>query len=259
MMENGELYRLHDEPNQRLSSPPPPPTVRIFCDFDGTVIDEDVGDAFFSAFVGPTWEEDNRAYREGRRGARETFERYTSRMMGLTAERIHAWLRTYRVHSSFPPFVHAMQMRKFPVEIVSDGLDAYILPLLAEVGVSVPVIANHLLIREDGTCRVLSPYADETCTVCGTCKRNHIMVSSGEHDTIVLVGDGISDFCAAEIADVVFARSELEKFCRQRNITFRRYFTFDDILSEMEKLCRRRSFPHPRRAALSRASVWRSG
>ena len=73
------------------------------------------------------------------------------------------------------------------------------------------------------------PYTDETCDRCASCKRNHMLTMTGDDDLIVYIGEGYSDQCPAQYADVVFAKDELLKFCRHNNISSFEYRTFADI------------------------------
>ena len=46
---------------------------------------------------------------------------------------------------------------------------------------------------------------------------------------IAFVGDGYSDACATHAADLVFAKKDLEHYCRINNIDFIKYDGFSDV------------------------------
>lgn len=230
--------------------------LRIYCDFDGTIVREDVGDTFFSTFSGPEMWTDNASFMAGDITIDEVFTRYTDRMRGITPEHVDTWSAQFSVEPGFVDFVHWCAAQDYPLSIVSDGLDAYILPILRAASVDVPVYANRLVYREDGRCIVRRPWADEFCTRCGTCKRNRMLTLTPDEDIIVLIGDGFSDFCAAQYADIVFARDALETYCQRENISFRRFSSFDNIRAQLTALTDRKRIRKPRRAALTRADVW---
>ncbi|MBI5645561.1 MAG: HAD-IB family phosphatase [Ignavibacteriae bacterium] len=230
--------------------------LRIYCDFDGTIVREDVGDRFFSTFSGPEMWNDNASFMAGDITIDEVFTRYTDRMRGITPEHVDTWSAQFTVEPGFVDFVHWCAAQEYPLSIVSDGLDAYILPILLAASVDVPVYANRLVYREGGRCIVRRPWADEFCARCGTCKRNRMLTLTPDDDIIVLIGDGFSDFCAAQYADIVFARDALETYCQRENISFRRFSSFDNIRAQLTALADRKRIRKPRRAALARADVW---
>jgi 2-hydroxy-3-keto-5-methylthiopentenyl-1-phosphate phosphatase len=119
--------------------------------------------------------------------------------------------------------------------------------------------ANTFTLDADGRASISLPYRDEACERCGTCKRNQMLVRSADSDVIVYIGDGVSDFCAAAHADLVFAKGALETHCREENISYRRFRGFDDVRSDLTMLSAKRALRRPRRAVLNRQAVWSSG
>jgi 2-hydroxy-3-keto-5-methylthiopentenyl-1-phosphate phosphatase len=50
----------------------------------------------------------------------------------------------------------------------------------------------------------------------------------------VYIGDGYSDTCPAQQADIVFAKSSLLKFCRKHGISAIAFENFSDIIKQIE-------------------------
>ena len=91
---------------------------------------------------------------------------------------------------------------------MSSGFVETIVPFLHTIGLGdLEILANSIDPRPDGW-RV--EWRDEAiCAVCGeACKRGGLPVE-GE---VVYVGDGISDRCAAQAADRVFATRGLARY-----------------------------------------------
>ncbi len=237
----------------------PAPMLRIYCDFDGTATPVDVGDEFFPRFAGPEALEVNRLYRDGSISGREAFSRYADMLEGVDEESIELFSIGYSLRPSFIPFVEWAGRAGISLMILSDGLDAYIEPILRDSGVSIPVRTNQLKIRKDSACRIVHPYSDENCAACGTCKRNVMLCGAADRDIIVLIGDGMSDFCPAGYADIVFATGELVDYCRRQNISYRRFETFDDVRRDLCGMLQRGKMRRPRQALQARELVWRSG
>ncbi|TMA07830.1 MAG: phosphoserine phosphatase, partial [Methanobacteriota archaeon] len=97
-------------------------------------------------------------------------------------------------------------------EIVSEGLDFYVRHLMRKWDLPLPLRTNHAVF-EEGRIRIEYPWADATCTLCGTCKLLRLFQLRTEGFRMAYVGDGHSDLCPAVEADVVFAKRELADLC----------------------------------------------
>ena len=54
--------------------------------------------------------------------------------------------------------------------------------------------------------------------MCANCKKAHVDKLSGEGYFTVYVGNGYSDRCPSEHADMVFAKSDLLEHCKREKI-----------------------------------------
>lgn len=143
---------------------------------------------------------------------------------------------TAEVDAHFLAFCNACRERAIPVVILSDGIDFYVRPVLARLGLAdLPVYVNHGERSAEGF-RFAFPYCRPDCGQCGNCKRAHINRLRQAHGRVVFIGDGYSDRCAAAKADVVFAKQTLADHCRDEGIPFRRFDSFADILAELPRL-----------------------
>jgi len=104
--------------------------------------------------------------------------------------------------------------------------------MLEHEGVDVELHANRVDAGPGGW-RVIWRYDDEECESCGeSCKRSVVRRIAGD-DEIVYIGDGISDRCAAEASDRVFATRDLAPYLDERGVPYER---FDDFHSIAESL-----------------------
>jgi 2-hydroxy-3-keto-5-methylthiopentenyl-1-phosphate phosphatase len=245
---------LVDGPRQR-----PRPTIRIFSDFDGTMMKEDVGDALLRQFCGEAhFERMLGLWRSGEISAVECYRRLFAAIPRLTPAMLEEFLTAFEIDPSFIRFAEWCTVREYPLLILSDGFDAYIEPLLRRAGADVEFLANRLRLTEESPVPEF-PYADVRCPQLANCKSNHLLLRSQDEDIVVYIGDGTSDYEAAAFADVVFARGALETWCQEQNISFRRFYSFTTvqdvlfILIEQHKL-------HPRkRARVHRQQLWSTG
>ena len=118
--------------------------------------------------------------------------------------------------------------RRFRPLVLSSGFHETIEPLLAREGVDVQLVANRIAARPDGW-RVL--WADDApCPECGeVCKRRSLPAG----DSLVYVGDGYSDRCAALAADRVFARGDLARYLASRGSPFEPFEDLDDVAAAL--------------------------
>jgi 2,3-diketo-5-methylthio-1-phosphopentane phosphatase len=233
----------------------------LFIDFDGTITREDIGDAFFEHFGGPVCRDYVASYRKGEISAQECFRREAAAMRPFTDEEARSFLRTKELSPGFAEFVAFCRERKIPFHILSDGLDTYISRILEDAGLGgLSVFANHLRLSPAGEGKGRGEFAaglpDAECDRCANCKRNILLRLAGEGHCIIYVGEGYSDRCAAQYADIVFAKDDLQRFCQKENISYLPYTDFHDVRAACEGLLSRKRLRKRRRAELKRREAF---
>jgi 2,3-diketo-5-methylthio-1-phosphopentane phosphatase len=234
--------------------------LRVFCDFDGTVCEQDIGEQFFTDFIGAKAQEIVDVLLRGEIDAREWLRRECAALPPVTRSEFNAYLDRFTVDPSFGPFLRFAEERKIPVTVLSDGFDAYIEYVLLKNGLGqVPFFANHAEFTPGGSLNVTFPHTDAECTRCGNCKRNHMLSQSADEDVLVYIGDGFSDRCPVRYADIVFAKRQLIKHCQQQNITYYEFRRFDDVQKKMEEILQRKRIRHRQEAVMARREVYMQG
>jgi 2-hydroxy-3-keto-5-methylthiopentenyl-1-phosphate phosphatase len=104
------------------------------------------------------------------------------------------------------------------VRVVSEGLDAYVLPVLARMGAPEVEVSCNRLVEGPGGARILPPPDGEPCARCLNCKGAHARRGRAGGMRVAIVGNGASDLCAAREADLVLARDTLALLCRAEGI-----------------------------------------
>ncbi len=210
--------------------------IKVFCDFDGTVTKNDVGDLFFETFGDKDFYaqlvEKWRNYEISSREMWETIAEKVNIPDETIAEKL---ILSQEIDPYFVDFVSLCKSNGIEIFILSDGFDFYIKKILEKYGLSdIKFFSNKLWI-EGNKVKLWFPYPDSVCRICGNCKRNHMLTLSGDEDVIVYIGDGYSDRCPAEYADIVFGKKNLLKFCRERNIPVYEFETFKDVIEQFER------------------------
>lgn len=216
--------------------------IKIFIDFDGTITKQDVGDAMFEEFGGKQCLDFISAYHQGLISAVECFQLECTACNRIDQLELDEFLDRQEIDSTFFEFQQFCTDNKLDYIILSNGMDYYIERVLEKYGIiNITYFANHLeLMSNNGTQDVRFvpsfPYTDEVCDRCACCKRNHMLTLCGDDDIIIYIGEGYSDRCPVRYADIVFAKDELLKYCRQENISYFEYRTFNDVRNRLKSM-----------------------
>lgn len=217
----------------------------VLTDFDGTISRTDVGEAILEEFAPAEWREIVELHRAGKIGTRESLARQFASVRTREEEIFEIAIqrglpemlrfvdRVAQVDDTFGEFVAFCRRNGLLLEVVSEGLDLYIGHLLRNWNLDLPVRTNHVIL-DRGRVRIEYPWSDATCTLCRTCKLLRLFQLRTEGYRIAYVGDGHSDLCPAIEADLVLAKDELARLCREENIDFIPFERFSDVQRELE-------------------------
>jgi len=200
-------------------------------DFDGTLARKDTVDALLEKFAPAEWEDIEQEWLAGRITAVECMQQQI-RMVKADHIAIENFFRAIELDDAFLPFYrHVSAFAQ--VAIISDGLDHAIHVATKHAGLpEIPAYANRLHFVPEGI-DISFPHIKLQCNAGnGVCKCAVARDLSGaQGGPVVLVGDGKSDACLARIADVVFAKSALLRYCQEQCIAHIPFDTFDDVLA----------------------------
>jgi 2,3-diketo-5-methylthio-1-phosphopentane phosphatase len=234
--------------------------IKIFCDFDGTVSLQDIGDSLFRGFAGNEVSTIDKEWMQDKITAQECWARLFRAAPSITRPQLEDHTDLQKIDPHFKQFVEFCSARKVEFYVLSDGFDFYIERFLKNHGLeTVKFFANHLDFDGVGTAYPTFPFTDSECDKCGNCKRNHLLSLTGEDDVIVYIGDGYSDRCPAEHADVVFAKRDLLRYCQARNVSFYAFQTFRDVTERLAAMIVQTGIRRRRRAELKRREAFMAG
>ena len=204
----------------------------ITIDFDGTVTLGDTTDLILERFAAPKWREVEAEWVAGRVGSRECLARQAA-LLSASPDEIDTTLDTVETDLSFPHFVREARALGATTKIVSDGFDRFIEPILARIGVKIPLVCNRLISEGPRSWRAEFPNSSDDCrSESGVCK----CATASDGKFRLLIGDGRSDFCLAQESDLVFAKGKLVEFCREQKIPFRPIASFREARAYMREL-----------------------
>lgn len=211
----------------------------VVCDFDGTISVKDVNVSIFRAFGDDKNRIIEERYRNSEIGLRESlYTQYEN--IGINEAAFRKYVEEQmEIDTTFFDFCDYAESHGIKVVIVSGGFINYVRILFEKYNkkLSVPIFSNVLGIT-DG--KVLPQYGEipeciKSYGPCGICKYKYIMQYKKDY-RVAYVGDGHTDRCAAEAADIVFAKDNLAKFCRENNMDYFYYDTFGDIKDKLMRI-----------------------
>jgi 2-hydroxy-3-keto-5-methylthiopentenyl-1-phosphate phosphatase len=207
--------------------------VVVLCDFDGTVAEKDVGDLLFRRFGSPAAHDAEQEWRRGEISSRECLERQAE-ATHCSENDLRSFAHACRLDPYFRDFFDFARRRGIEVVVLSDGLDFYIEQMLSRQGCgSIEFYSNRLRIEGQRFTVEFPWYNLRDCTECGCCKTHHLYAYRRRGYFIVYVGNGLSDRCPSENADLVFAKGELLEHCRAKHIDCVEFRNFRDVEREV--------------------------
>ncbi|MDH4157661.1 MAG: MtnX-like HAD-IB family phosphatase [candidate division Zixibacteria bacterium] len=210
----------------------------VFCDFDGTVARRDIGYNLYHHFSNGRNDEVIPDWKAGRLSTRDCL-RLEASMVTASPEEVYSFLDQFELNRGFVEFTALCRANRVPLTVLSEGLDFYIDYLLERHGVSGIPVHTNVGCLENGSITVKFPQQNRHCKRCGNCKGERIedfRAAAAGPVRAIFVGDGYSDACATREADIIFAKKDLEEYCRTHHIEFYEYDDFFDVAGTLEEL-----------------------
>jgi 2,3-diketo-5-methylthio-1-phosphopentane phosphatase len=197
----------------------------VFLDFDGTISTADLGLHLLERLGREGWRTAEDEYRRGEIGSRaclvDQWEHLPNDRELLTRTAVEI-----PMDPGAEPLVRALRASGAEVSIVSDGFGFYVDELCGNLGV--PIITNGV---DWASGDLVFPNEDRccACSSCGTCKQAPIKDAAHRGRTTVLVGDGTSDRKAALLADMLWAKDGLARWCSEYGVPFHPFASLADV------------------------------
>ncbi len=214
--------------------------ISVFSDFDGTIALKDIGDEIFIKF-GRIEPFHTRLFEN-----KITIYDYWHKLCdnldeGVSRQDLIDFALCCGIDPNFKTFAEFCRKNEINLTVLSDGFDTYIDAILGCHSLDwIEVYSNKLLFENSKKPAAVFPYASESCgCMAASCKRNSMLNGSGESDILIYIGDGHSDFCAAEHADIIFAKGKLAAYCNAERLPHYPFSTFFDIKRVIEGLLKR--------------------
>lgn len=206
--------------------------VQVLCDFDGTVTEYNVMD-FIAIRFASSGNKYSLAWDRGEITTPDEF-RLTFATITTGLDEMEAALEEVTFDASIVDLVRSCRRRGYKFAIVSDGLRWYIERILARAGVEDVFLYTNTIRERDGKFEFEFPWHSDETPRLATCKPAIMRSIREQGKKIIYIGDGPSDFAAVRYADVIYAKSKLEAYCRENGLAYQPFTTFSDIIAHWQ-------------------------
>ena len=213
-------------------------SIQIFCDFDGTITNNDNIISIMKNFAPPKAEEIKQRILSQDLSIQEGVSQLFTLLPTALHDNIIKFLKeTANIRNGFQEFIQFINEKNISFYVISGGMDFFVHPLLQGLVPEQQIYCNstdfsgkYIKVKWPHPC-------DEYCNHnCGLCKSTLIRNLSSQEDFHIVIGDSITDLQAAKQADKVFARDFLITKCEEYQIPYTPFETFYDIQNELQHL-----------------------
>lgn len=209
--------------------------VVIFSDFDGTISSKDSLKILFNQFADSKWPEIERAMTSGEMPESIGLQRSFDSLKLSFESALKYVLKNVKIDSGFRKFAKWIQSEGHELSILSGGLTNFIKPLLKREGLGgLRLLANEAKISGDAW-TIQSCPVERLCENCNHCKSASLLkeIQKDPNVFLVYIGDGVTDTCAIQLADLVYAKGFLVSYCAEREIPFVEFRSFSNLNGDL--------------------------
>lgn len=214
----------------------------IFCDFDGTITLSDNIVAIMKHFRPEGYEPIMERILSHDLSIREGVGRMFALLPSSMKQEITDFvLGQAGIRAGFGDFLSELRGRGIPFYVTSGGIDFFVLPLLAPFDIPKEHIYCNGADFSGDKIKITWPYpCDVHCqTDCGMCKTTVMRRFPASRYERILIGDSLTDFEGAKLADHVYSRARLTEKCLELGVKHTPFETFHDIQEDLIQAGRR--------------------
>ena len=211
-------------------------TLSIACDFDGTITCRDTLHLIVEEFGAPgVWAAIEPRLLSGEVTLEAAMQEQFAAVRATPEQVAELVLARAGLRRGFGEFLAWAERHDHRVVVLSSGFRSVISRLLAEWGFDHLELTSHEAEFSATGTRLVWSDRGAPCDECGrACKRHDIRLL-GLGRPLVYVGDGVSDRCAAHLADLIFARADLARHLAEERVPFMPFEDFDQVRRRLER------------------------
>jgi 2-hydroxy-3-keto-5-methylthiopentenyl-1-phosphate phosphatase len=207
----------------------------IQCDFDGTVLEEDISFSILEEYAQGDWKAIDREYLAGKINVAE----FNERAFGLVKVGLEEQMRFIRgkekPRPGFRELIQLCEERQIKFVVVSNGFEYYIEHIFNHLGLS--NIEYHAAKVIFNNSRMHIDYISHDGKLLRSgFKDSYTDKFLKEGYEIIYIGNGMSDFSPAKKCRTVFACDSLVKYCDEAKIPYVLFHDFHDVITHIKTL-----------------------
>jgi len=207
----------------------------IQCDFDGTITEKDASFFLLDAFAQGDWRRLLQEYKEHKISVGEFNTKAFAMVKADKTTLLKALKDKIKVRAGFNELVNYCLRKGFRLVIVSNGLDFYINAILKDMGLeNVEWHAAKTACHPEGM-KVQYIGPDGKRLEDGF-KEAYIESFLKLGYRVIYAGNGDSDIAPARYAHHVFATGDLLTYCRGKNLDYKPFKSFIDVVRDLKQL-----------------------
>ncbi|MFF2236707.1 2-hydroxy-3-keto-5-methylthiopentenyl-1-phosphate phosphatase [Bacillus thuringiensis] len=213
-------------------------SIQVFCDFDGTITNNDNIMSIMEKFAPPEAAEVKNRILSQELSIQEGVSQLFQLIPTHLRDNIIQFLKeTAEIRSGFHEFIQFVKENNISFYVISGGMDFFVYPLLQGIIPKEQIYCNETDFSKEFITVKWPHSCDDHCqNYCGLCKSSLIRKLSDTNDFHIVIGDSITDLQAAKQADKVFARDFLITKCEENHIAYTPFETFQDVQTELKLL-----------------------
>lgn len=211
-------------------------TLDIACDFDGTITRVDTLHLIVEAFGAEgAWTAIEPRLLSGELSLEEAMQEQFAQVYATPDEVAALVLERAGLRSGFGEFEAWCRARGHRLVVLSSGFRTVIARLLHHWGFAHLELTSHEAEFSAQGARLIWSDRGPACPECGRRCKRHDLRRLGLGHPLVYIGDGISDRCAAQVADLVFARADLARHLTTESVPFVPFEDFSQVLARLQR------------------------
>ncbi|MBN8555750.1 MAG: MtnX-like HAD-IB family phosphatase [Deltaproteobacteria bacterium] len=233
-------FEIHKMFSRFWGPTPLPFKVVVFSDFDGTISNLDTLKHLLNQKASPEWKFVEEGMASGQIAEREGLQQAFNFLNISFPSAMKEVFKKVSLDPSFKYFADWLDFEGHSLSVLSGGFKKLIQPLMDREGLqSVKVLANDVQVSGKSW-KVIPCEIERLCSACNHCKSSSLFseLKKDPQTFIVYIGDGHTDICPVQLADLVFAKGFLKTYCDQQGIESVGFDSFWDVRRELKRRLR---------------------
>ncbi|MBD3197702.1 MAG: HAD-IB family phosphatase [Candidatus Lokiarchaeota archaeon] len=208
----------------------------ILCDFDGTITIEDTGVVALDNFSQGDWRHYDRLLEQDKISLEGCIITQFEMLKGKKKEILELLQKKITIRCNIMEFLEFCKLNEIPFIILSAGLDFVIEYFISKIAKSmeIPVYSPKTHYIHE---KLNISFPNKIFNDSKNFKEDIVRKYMENSETIIYIGNGLSDFEAVRVADYsyVVKNTKLAKMCAREKIPFEEFEDFNEIITSITK------------------------